>query len=339
MSLPFERIYESTDIVCIADAIEIIPAPEPTPAAATTELTNRLRVVQVWKGDPPDTLVLRGLTGRKYDPQGRTVVWGQACPEPKRFVAGKRYLVFASSRPPGELPTAGSRTREISAAGAEMIWLQRRVGPGRCVAPDAEPILMFSYRSLVQQLEHGDSLAQLGAVRAFGIDLPDSSGFVVPALVRAMHRMDPPLLRRYACSVIVRWGRADRHARKVFYEALEGDEPEIRLLAAETQIQGPSGKMQRRVLKRREDPVPEVRAAALLRCADLLEGKHPPVREYREALEDTAAIVRIEAIYALEKLIDDPTIKAALEERMTDRDSTVAAVAKKVVGRMGTKRR
>ncbi len=104
MWLPFERIYESTDIVCIADAIEVIPAPEPTPEIPTTELTNRLRVVQIWKGDPPDTLVLRGLTGRKYDPQGRTVVWGQACPEPKRLIAGNRYLVIASSRPPGELP-------------------------------------------------------------------------------------------------------------------------------------------------------------------------------------------------------------------------------------------
>ncbi len=94
-----------------------------------------------------------------------------------------------------------------------------------------------------------------------------------------------------------------------------------------------------RVLNPRKGPVPEVRAEALFTCARLLAGQNPPVREYLAALQDTVPIVRIEAIYALEKLVADPTIQAALEERMADHDSTVAVVAQKVIGRMGTKRR
>jgi hypothetical protein len=335
------------DVVCAAYAFEVTPISDPTQEMPRSVDTYRLRVTHVWKGSPPDTLVFHGGTVRYLDSAGSRCV-SIMDPAPPSFVAGKRYLIFTSYRPTPYDPTshraamggwmAQSHTQELLAAKADLFFLQRDFGPGRSVVPNDAPIPCVSYRSLIQDLDHGDSLAQISAVSAFR-EIEDSAGIVLPALVRALHRERPTNLRRRSCRLIADFAKTMEPARDAYFLALQDPDPAVRRVAAATPRFRADEELRWGVLDRRKDPVPEVRAEAIFTCAKLLAGQSPPVREYREALEDSAAIVRIEAIYALEKLIDDPQIKAALEERMTDRDSTVAAVAKKVVGRMGTKRR
>jgi hypothetical protein len=91
--------------------------------------------------------------------------------------------------------------------------------------------------------------------------------------------------------------------------------------------------LQRRVLELRTDAVPEVRAAALRGCAELLSGEQPPIREYLEALRDTAGVARLEAVCAFQRRMADSVVEAAVRARLTDADSTVVAVAKHLIER------
>jgi hypothetical protein len=333
--LPFEKVLKSADIVCVADAIEIVSAPEPTAEQMRTVVSYRLRTIHVWKGEPPDTLILRGGSGRVYDPDGKEVSWMIACGGPRSFVPGRRYLVFASWRPAGDYPAAHSHTCAIGDAAGDIYLLQRTVGRGRRVALDVAPIQDTSYKYFVQQMQSGDSLARVSAVHAFRSELPDSSGYVLPVLVRIVTEQPTTALGKDACRVIARWAREDRRARKAFYAAMEGGDPAVRMLAVETQVWDEKEELQRRVLERRADPIPSIGASALLRSARLMRQESPPVQEYLESLTDTSAAVRIEALYALENQIKVAAVRASIEAHFADPDSEVAAVARKVIGRMG----
>jgi hypothetical protein len=342
--VPFARVCQGTDILCVADAFEVVPAPAPTPEMPRTSVTYHLRVTHVWKGDPPDTLVFGADRGPAYGSGGQQAGWSSSahCPE---FIVGRRYLVVTRYARPGwpvpgsSLPIcASSWTEELRAAKAQLFILTRDFGPGRSVVPDEAPIPCVSHRSLVLDLDHGDSLGQLSAVHAMG-ELGDSSGTALPAVLRAAKRPWPPPLRQRACYLIARWALEDGEALRAYSDLLADADPDVRKAA----IQAGNGRtreaLQWRFIGLRTDPVAEVRAAALFNATHLLLGDRPPVHEYLESLQDTSAIVRIEAIYALEKRIEDPAVKAALEGRFADPDSEVAAVARKVVGRIDMRRR
>lgn len=340
MYVPFARACQSAEILCVADAFDVVPAPAPTPEIHSTCVTYHLRVTHVWKGDPPDTLVFGADSGPAYGSGGQQAGWFSSVYCPK-FATGRRYLVVTRDPrtrrpwPQTSLPIcASSWTDELPAAKAQLFILARDFGPGRSVVPDEAPIPEVSYRSLVVDIDGGDSLGQLAAVRAIG-ELGDSSGIALPAVARAAQRPWPPLLRQRACDLIAHWALENSDALRAYSGLLANADPDVRKAV----IQAGDGRnkevLQRRFFELRMDPVAEVRAAVLFRGTNLLLGDQPPVREYVECLQDTSALVRIEAIYALEKRIEDPAVKTALESRFADPDSTVAAVARKVIGRMG----
>ncbi len=288
-----------------------------------------LRPLHVWKGEPTDSLILAGRRVSRPH-QGSLIVGGDAL---RHFEVGKRYIVFASYPKTGGLPHAHSHTRPLFYAKADQLLLERKIGPGRVVATDIAPIPSVTYRSLVRDLDEGDGSTQLATARALK-ELEDSSDVVLPALVRAVHRSSPASLRDFACETLVRWSAANKSARGAFLGLMEDDDFKVRLQVGLSTIHAyANDDLQRRILELRMDPVPEVRAAALRGCAGLLSCEQPPIREYLEALNDTAGIARLEAVCAFQRRMADPAVEAAVRARLTDPDSTIVAVAKHLIER------
>jgi hypothetical protein len=327
--LPFDKSFEMSDIVCIADAVASIPAPDPTAENTESVSTYLLRPLHVWKGGPPDSLILAGrLVSRSH--QGSWIIEGDAL---RHFEVGRRYLVFASYPKTGGWPYAHSHTRELLYAKADQLLLERRIGPGRVVATDIAAIPSVTYRSLARDLDGGDGPTQLATARALK-ELEDSADVVLPALIRAVHRSSPASLRGFACETLVRWSSANEATCRAFLDLMKDDDFAVRLQVGLSAIHAyANADLQRRVLELRTDAVPEVRAAALRGCAELLSGEQPPIREYLEALRDTAGVARLEAVCAFQRRMADSVVEAAVRARLTDADSTVVAVAKHLIER------
>ncbi len=323
--LPFDQAFEMSDIVCTADAIEFVPAPEATAEIPRTTWTFRLRPLHIWKGNPPDTLILLGNAGRVINGEWTTGDTGA------RFTPGGRYLVFASRYARNDLPSPHTHTRELENGKADLLLLARTIGPGRSAFLGAPEPPSISYQSLMQDLKEGDSPAQMTAVNALQ-ELGDSSGVVLPALVHAVRSGYPVEVRRTAGNAISRWAELDTLARRAYVDALKDGDPATRLAAVDVSAYPEIPFVKNRILEMRRDLDPEVRRAVLVRLRRLLPGyAGPPTHEYVNALRDSAAIVQIEAIHLLHGYSRDPEIKAALENCLADQDSTVAAAARKVL--------
>lgn len=328
--IPFERAYEISDFVCMADAVEYLPADEPTRLVPETTASYRLRVLHVWKGEPPDTLQLRGAHGKSYNPDGQSGSWGFACGGPREFEVGSRYLVFASTNPHHVLPHAHTHTRELSLAKADFLELQRTKGPGRSVVLDAGSVPSVSYRSLVRDLEFGDSLAIRSAVHALR-ELSDSAEVALGPLVGVLERTRSTFLRRQVCNVLGRWSCEDKTARRELFAVMEHPEQKIRLAAVEANCYGSYDEVVKQVLERTSDHAADVRAAALRRSARNLRGDDRLIEECLTALSDTSAIVREEAVLGLRHSTGDSRIIQALERCLDDPHSTVAVAATRTI--------
>jgi hypothetical protein len=331
----FETIYEHSEIVCVADGIDTTPPAPPTADVPETFSTYRYRVVHVWKGEPPDTLSLHSLGGLVFAPDGRAWMSFTGDGEMLRSNPGERYMIFAG--PVGRLGLlrAGWGSRPLVDAQAYILQLQRTVGPGRRVSFRSAPVPVVSYRSLIRDLHQEEERAQDGALKALWM-LPDSAGVALTA-ISVLIRMPVTVSRRprlleWVCS------RADTSAAamEAFSTMLESADARMRLDAARARINPVAVKVQRRILARRLDPDPEIRAAVLDQCAGLLAGESPPVTDYLEALGDSVAEVRIRSLAALEKCALEPEVETAIRERTKDADLKVAALARKILERMAT---
>jgi hypothetical protein len=338
-----DRTYSISDIVCIADAVREEPAPEPTAMLPITTVTYLLRVRHVWKGDPPDSLWLNCRCGRAFDPEGRLTGWGTGgvgC----RFEEGRTYLVFAyvskgalpgHESDPGEaLPRAGSRTSAFPGAVADLRYLLKEIGPG--VRRDSAAGLPdVSYRRLLRDFEEGtaeDRRLALGAL----YEMSDSSGAGIAVLRRVLENTNSEGLRRGICNTYGAWAAKNGKAFKALVAAMGDSNEAIRLSAVEANGYPASEKLWRKLLERTADPSIRVRVAALRRCGKMLGGKHPPLRIYLAALQDTSAGIRYEGVHALgENCVprDSSLVMPLLRNTTHDPDAQVAGCARQVLNR------
>jgi hypothetical protein len=222
IEIPFERRYETSYIVCIADAAQ-----------------NELVVRHVWKGNVDKTLTLR---------------WAD-CDPPRSFHVGRRYLVFA------EYYKAHCFTREFSTAAADIIQLLRTKGPGKQVGDIPLADSFPSFRSVVRDLERGNSGVQEDALTTL-TELEDSAGIAVPALERTLGSATAGIFRRRVCNVLGGWAPSNEDAKRALFAALEDQDRLLRLAAVEANGYKSFEELRAALALRLKDPDRDVREAA-----------------------------------------------------------------------------
>lgn len=322
-----DRAYEGADIVCIAEGLASVPAPEPTIDQQRTTATYLARVTHVWKGAPTDTLVLFAGHGREYDPEGRDARWFVGCGGPGRVEPGNRYVLFAWIGSDGNARVAG-HTRIASGDCAELLWLSRNVGAPRPTVHDAADIPDASLLRMAFELERGDSITGPRAARSL-MEFSDSAGVIVPRLSRLLMSPEPRWRRMDACQVLGTWSDHDRAARLAVLRALDRGDKQAKLAVISWSTHRRRDmELQWRVFDHRENPDPEVRAAVLEHTSGLATSPYPPIRAYRDALRDPSAEVRMHALLALERSrTDDGDVARAVQDCLDDPDRHVSRIA------------
>lgn len=325
--------YERATIVCLLDVFEFVKAPPPTAEVQETWSSHRAWVTHVWKGDPPDTLLLAGKGRRVYDPTASEPTWIFAATGPQVEKRGRRYVAFVWVSPQG-LAYTSDHSAELSDGAAELLWLARNHGAPRSTVLAVDDPPEVSFELLTRESEEGDSTTAARAFSALG-QLADSAGVVVRRLKAVVDSPAESWRRQLAVNVLGAWSSTDRSARQALLRLLDRGDDETQLMVLVPHRFAVDDELRSRFFEHREDPSPEVRAAALARGADLLTSSYPPIRAYTDALRDPSPRVRESAMHALGSVTGhQDQISDALERCLDDPDPEVARLVQRLSGNL-----